>query len=476
MNQLKPIYLLAVIGMMLSSCGGIKKLAVPTGSDVSIMLPTKKAKLTEDQLNSWSHGDLQTDTLPGMSVAKAHELVKGKTASTVIVAIADTGLDLDHEDLKDVLWTNPKEVKGNGKDDDNNGYVDDIHGWNYLGDTYKENLEITRMVRMFRDKFGRRTIDQVAPEQKEEFEYFKKLEADVQKQLGKTRSKHYYDLSFSARGDAAGAAYIFDTPPFGNSNVNVTGPGESHGSHVGGIVAASRGNGKGMNGVASNVKLMSLRMVPDGDEYDKDVAQAIRYAADNGAKIINTSFGKGYSPKKEWVFEAIKYAASKDVLIVNAAGNSGQDIDKEKTFPNDSPDLVTEIADNVLTVGALSPIYGERMVARFSNYGKLNVDVFAPGVQIYSTVPEGEYGRKSGTSMAAPSAAGVAAMVRSYYPQLSASQVKHIIMNSGVKVDQEVIRPGTKDEKVNFVELSRSGRIVNAYNALKMAGEMVDKK
>ncbi len=146
-----------------------------------------------------------------------------------------------------------------------------------------------------------------------------------------------------------------------------------------------------MNGVANNVKIMAVRAVPDGDEYDKDVALGIRYAVDNGAKVINTSFGKGYSPKKEWVYDAIKYAASKDVLIVNAAGNDGKNIDVEKTYPNDSKDLKTEISDNVLTIGAMSSNYDENLPASFSNYGKINVDVFAPGVQIYSTFPDNEY-------------------------------------------------------------------------------------
>ena len=222
--------------------------------------------------------------------------------------------------------------------------------------------------------------------------------------------------------------------------------------------------------------------MPDGDEYDKDVALGIRYAVDNGAKVINTSFGKGYSPKKEWVWEAIKYAASKDVLIVNAAGNDGKNIDVEKTFPNDSKDLETEISDNVLTIGAMSLNYNEKLPANFSNYGKKNVDVFAPGVQIYSTTPENGYAKLSGTSMAAPSTAGVAALVRSYYPKLTASQVKHILMNSGLKINFEVIKPGSssrqnpKGEMVKFSELSVSGRVVNAYNALMMADKIVNGK
>ena len=237
-----------------------------------------------------------------------------------------------------------------------------------------------------------------------------------------------------------------------------------------------------MDGIADNVEFMILRTVPSGDERDKDVANSVYYAVDNGAKVINTSFGKAYSPNKQWVFDAIKYAAKNDVLIVNAAGNDSKNIDVEKTYPNDSEDLINEISDNVLTVGANNLFYDKRLPARFTNYGKRNVDVFAPGVQIYSTIPSDEYAQKSGTSMAAPSAAGVAALVRSYYPQLSASQVKHILMNSGTKINFNVIKPGTQSrqnpdgELVSFSELSVSGRIVNAFNALKMAAQIVNGK
>jgi subtilisin family serine protease len=257
---------------------------------------------------------------------------------------------------------------------------------------------------------------------------------------------------------------------------------EAHGTHVSGIIGAIRNNDKGMNGVANHVRIMAVRAVPDGDEYDKDVALGIRYAVDNGAKVINTSFGKGYSPNTQWVWDAIKYAAEHDVLIVNAAGNDGKNIDVEKTYPNDSKDLITEISDNVLTIGAMSSNYNEKLPASFSNYGKINVDIFAPGVKIYSTTPENGYAKFSGTSMAAPSTVGVAAMIRSYYPKLSASQVKHIIMNSGTKIDFEVIKPGStsrenpKGELVPFSELSVSGRVVNAYNAIRMADRMVNGK
>ena len=274
---------------------------------------------------------------------------------------------------------------------------------------------------------------------------------------------------------------INDKPGYGDANTGHSEKDEAHGSHVSGIIGATRDNDIGMNGVAKNIKIMAVRTVSDGDEYDKDVALGIRYAVDNGAKVINTSFGKGFSPNKEWVYDAIKYAAKKDVLIVNAAGNDGKNIDIEKTFPNDAPDLKNEISDNFITVGAMSANYNKNLTASFSNYGKINVDVFAPGVEIYSTTPENEYKKFSGTSMAAPNTAGVAALIRSYYPQLTASQVKHILMNSGTKINMKVLKPGSQgpssseNDLVNFSDLSVSGRIVNAYNALMMADGMMKK-
>ena len=266
------------------------------------------------------------------------------------------------------------------------------------------------------------------------------------------------------------------TKYYGDGNPKNHQDDEIHGTHVAGIILATNDNNNGVDGVAKNVKLMSVRCVPNGDEYDKDVALAFRYAVDNGAKVINTSFGKGYSMHADWVHEAIKYAEKHDVLIVNAAGNDADNIDEVASYPNDAPDMKEEISDNMITIGAMGSSYDEHMLATFSNYGQINVDVFAPGVQVYATVPNNEYQYLSGTSMASPSTAGVAAMIRSYYPELSASQVKHILMNSGTVINFKVIKPGTEDELVELSDLCVSGRIVNAYNAVKMAEEMTAKK
>ena len=291
-----------------------------------------------------------------------------------------------------------------------------------------------------------------------------------------------YDLEMNFRQSLGDDLYNINDKFYGNNNVIGSKVLEKHGTHVAGIVAASRDNNLGAIGVANNVKIMTVRVVPDGDEHDKDVALGIRYAVDNGAKIINTSFGKRFSQNKEWVYDALKYAASKDVLIVNAAGNDGKNMDVRKSYPTDSKDLVTEFIDNVITIGASSLYFNENLPASFSNYGQTNVDIFAPGVDVYSTIPKDEYEPLSGTSMAAPSTAGVAALIRSYYPGLTAKNVKYILMNSGVKITFDVIKPGSqteenqKGELISFSELSVSGRIINAYNALRLADFLSSKK
>ncbi|MBL4939882.1 MAG: S8 family peptidase, partial [Lutibacter sp.] len=511
MRIFKTLNVIAIVAVTLTSCSSIKNLAVPT-MDTAVSITAKKGVIGDEQFNHWAHADLATDTIPGMSLDKAYKFLEGKTGVTVIVGVIDSGIDIEHEDLKDVLWTNPNEIAGNKIDDDKNGYVDDVYGWNFLGGngvSAPEQLEITRLFAKMNPRFEGKTIDNIKEEEKAAFKiyqgylkaynassgrHFKTLDrlaqigdnfASVKKYLGKddytveelkaietedetlkaqvedilklqsrglnehayleyyaTQKKNKnYDLNFDGR------AIVGDNPEnimdvnYGNEFVIGSTEIESHGTHVSGIILASRNNGVGMNGVAHNAKLMSVRAVPDGDERDKDVALAIRYAVDNGAKVVNMSFGKSFSPYRHWVFDAIKYAEKHDVLLVHAAGNDHKDIDVKDNWPNDSADKVIEIADNLITVGAMSSNYDENLPATFSNYGKINVDVFAPGVQIYSTVPQNKYAKYSGTSMASPEVAGIATLVRSYYPQLSASQVKHIIMNSGVEVDMEVLVP-----------------------------------
>lgn len=543
MNSIKVSGISLISALVLAACGSQRQVANYSAfKAISAPLNVKKVSpLKQEDLKRWSHLDLVKDTIPGMSVDRAYaELLKDRKAVKVIVGIVDSGVDIEHEDLKPVIWTNKKEIPGNGIDDDKNGFVDDVHGWNFLGDIVKEHLEYERIVKdkslvdetTFQE--AKKLYDKKFVDAQNEISFYTKMTANVeeadkvlQKLLGKPiytaddlkaveskdtlvqKSKTLMQRMFSyglpiaelkseiqqqieakneiLKGqEALNIDYrkvLGDNPnditdtKYGNGNV--IGPDKKealHGTHVAGIVAQTRGNGLGGDGVASNnVEILTVRAVPDGDEYDKDIALAIRYAVDNGAKVINGSFGKSFSPHKDWVFDAIKYAAKKDVLFVHAAGNDAKNIDYANNFPNDSEDKITEIADNVITVGALNFQYDKNIVARFSNIGKINVDVFAPGVQIYATTPENSYQFLQGTSMASPNVAGVAALIRSYYPKLTAAQVKHILMESGVAIDKDVIVGGNPNDVRPFKELSKTGKIVNAYNAILMANEM-DKK
>ena len=499
--------------------------------------PLKISDLSEAEKKNWGHLDLVADTIPGMSVDKAYsEIIGNKKGQKVIVAVLDSGIDLKHEDLDDVLWTNKGEIPNNGKDDDKNGFIDDVHGYNFLGEAYNEQLESARILRL---KLGDAAMQAKAKadvdkgyaealQNKQQYEQIlqavKNSDAAVKKELGKetyTKNdllgitpkdeamqrnigilmqmfsikdtiaevieelgdgiKHFsdqvsynYNVKFDGRTVVGDNAYDLLDTNYGNGNPQSRSEDESHGTHVAGIIAAERNNGKGANGVANNVEIMSVRAVPNGDEYDKDIALGIRYAVDNGAKIINASFGKSYSPNATWVYDALKYAADKDVLFVHAAGNDGHDLDdpSNANYPNDQVNNGPEFTGNVITVGALNPDYGSDLLASYSNYGKTNVDIFAPGTDIYSTYPNNTYEFSPGTSMAAPAVAGVAALIRSQYPKLNASQVKHILIQSGLAPRTQVILGGDTSKTGTLDEISASGRMVNAYNALILADQV----
>jgi subtilisin family serine protease len=269
---------------------------------------------------------------------------------------------------------------------------------------------------------------------------------------------------------------------YGNNDIMAGDP--MHGTHVSGIIAAERNNGKGMNGIADNVRIMMIRAVPNGDEHDKDIALAIRYAVDNGARVVNMSFGKNLSPEKSWVDDAVKYAESRGVLLIHAAGNDAVNVDTADNFPNPDFKHSRERASNWITVGASSDPKAEEgfasYTASFSNYGRKEVDVFAPGARIYSTLPRekgvSKYGNLDGTSMAAPVVTGVAALVLEYFPNLTPAEIKYCIENSVAVPTTKTKKPGTENELVTFSSLSESGGIINAYGAVKMASIMSDPK
>jgi subtilisin family serine protease len=414
----------------------------------------------------------------GMATDKGYGLLKKKKSESVVVAVIDSGVDIEHEDLQGKIWVNSKEIPNNKIDDDKNGYVDDVHGWNFLGNATGQNLENarlekTRILAKLIDKYD--GIDPETINGDEEFQLFQSVEAEVKND--KSQYEPYLELIKSETLDGETKKYIedqlnyylniyhddrsligdnpddFNDVNYGNSDVE--GPDALHGTHVAGIIAAIRGNKKGGDGVADNVKIMSLRAVPNGDEQDKDIALAIRYAVDNGAQIINMSFGKSYSLHQQEVFEVIQYADSKGVLMIHAAGNDSKDIDFESNFPTSNYSFQEKPFDHFLTIGA-STNDKSSLMASFSNYGQTNVDVFAPGFEIYSTIPQSAYKNLQGTSMAAPMVSGVAALLKSYFPTLGMKQIKDVILSTAVKYHVN-----------EFNSKSVTGGVVNVYNAIK---------
>jgi len=509
---------------------------------------TATAQVDKDVLNWYN------TSKTGMSTEKAYKKLKKMTPDTVIVAIIDSGIDVNHEDLQGVIWVNKGEIPGNGIDDDGNGYIDDIHGWNFLGNANGENqeaarLDVTRIYAQLKPKYDGVDSTDVAASDLEEYALYLETKQNVEegrakyegyitqmgqlkdqmlpmlpgmianmmgveeytekslkkwkaegaqqkqmKQLGlqllsgelteETIEKqikqiqgmidHHYNPDFDDRSLIGDDVYDINDTDYGNNDV--TGPDALHGTHVGGIVAALRGNGLGGDGVANNVKLMSLRAVPDGDEFDKDIALAIRYAVDNGAKIINGSFGKSHSSLPEAVYEAIMYAQENDVLFVHAAGNSALDLALNPNFPAVKYDFQEKPFTHLLTIGASTRVHDKDLPASFSNYGKCEVDIFAPGFEIYNTFPDNEYQAIAGTSMAAPMVSGVAAVLKGYFPSLTMAEVRQIILDSGDYFGatyQHV--PGT-DKLVMFDNLSKTGKVVNLLSAVNLAKERVAAK
>ncbi len=519
----------------------------------------------QNNLKSWYQGDIQQDSVYGISLTKAYHFLQGKQPKPIIVAVIDSGIDTTHESLKGILWTNTKEIPGNGIDDDGNGYVDDVHGWNFLGnkdgtDLRKDVDEKSRLYYRYKNRFAGKTINTDSLDESDKWVYsqwqkaanemnisgdeqmelalldytcksFKKHEEIIKQELNKdifTSGEVEKFQPATAKGKQAKIGYITCLKMFGvdqddetntsimselneyiegkkqsleekknqpedyrkkiinddylnfndryYGNNDIMGPAPMHGTHVSGIIAGEKDNATGVQGIDSNVRIMMIRAIPDGDEYDKDIALAIRYAVDNGAKVINMSFGKSFSPEKRWVDEAVEYAASKDVLLIHAAGNESHDIDTVDNFPNSQLKEYSSKAANFITVGASGdPHIGDgRIVADFSNFGQ-SVDILAPGVKIYSTLPgNNRYGFEQGTSMSAPVVTGIAALIRSYFPQLTARQVKFALERSVFHLTDSTVmvrRPGS-EQMVSLSDLCSAAGLVNAYSAVQLAAEM----
>jgi subtilisin family serine protease len=540
------------------------KKSVPLMTVFSLLLTgivSAQTSAKEDVPKGWHTMDRATSGYYGISVDKAYDFLRSKNikSNTVIVAVIDSGVDTTHEDLKSILWRNPKEIPGNGIDDDNNGYVDDIYGWNFLGgkdgrNVEKDSYEAARVYHKFKDKWDKKDVNVATLSTEDAFEYqmwlrskaeivgevnplevmqlrrmsetMKSGDSVIRKEIKKeeysckdltaytttnTTAQKVKDILIQIckandndditnqqildqlegdlnkmeasekapvnyRDDIVKDNYNdFNDRFYGNNDVMASNKSALHGTHVTGIIGAARNNGKGMDGIADNVRIMMIRAVPDGDEHDKDIALAIRYAVDNGAQVINMSFGKSYSPEKKWVDEAVKYAESKGVLLVHAAGNDAKNLDSTYNYPTPVT-LDGKRPNNWITVGASGDPKAGGLTANFSNYGKNEVDVFAPGVKIYSSVPGGNaYQFLQGTSMASPVVAGLAALIMEYFPTLTAAQVKQVIERSAKSPGVKVKNPGD-DTEVDLSAISKTGGIINAYDAVKLAATMKGEK
>ncbi len=502
----------------------------------------------------WHHKDLEIDSLPGIGLSRAYEeLIDETNGEEVIVALIDSPIDIDHEDLKDQIYVNSDEIPDNGVDDDSNGYVDDLHGWNFLGygkdKTIKfANYDYIRVLRRLRSEF--KDCQEIPPNsiKKAQFQKYQKalalLEADIpdvegelayhKEELSKFNeciklfpeaySKEtglfkpevvdtltpnterqkvlfaslddfaYYGLylelleDYVHQGEARKAKCsnldynerdligddIYDLSDIrGNPTVSAPDGWLAHGTQVAGVIAATRNNGIGIKGISNNIKLMVLSVFPQrGDELDKDVANAIRYAVDNGAKVINFSHGRHFVDREDILMDALMYANDHDVLVVTAAGNDPDNIDdiEKSPFPRDNPDNGDEIISNLIKVSA-SGKNPERIKPSWSSYGANNVDFFAPGQRIRTTNSGSKpYFELGGSSVSCAITSGVAALLFSQYPDLTSDQVKTILMLSGTKYDYELKLH--KNLHRNFTELSKSGKVLNAYNALLMAREV----
>ncbi|KAB8151447.1 S8 family serine peptidase [Kordia sp. TARA_039_SRF] len=521
----------------------------------------KKLKRTTNiDLKDWYVKDIFEDSIIGISLEKAYKkLLKNKKSDTIIVALIDTELDIDHKDLKNQIWINEDEIPNNSIDDDNNGYIDDIYGWNFLQTTKKDsvlyaNHSFIRIIKKYDSIFKNKEEKQVSENHKKEFKEYlraiktykkekKEIENDIatynrikdkyikadelltnyfpkkdykipqldsllkntndsilkmrignmknylknninEKWVDRGIKEEYKKLNtwlsftYNDRQNQKDDVDNLNDVSYGNNNVQGTLRG-SHGTKVMSVIAATRNNGTGINGISNSLKVMFVGVAPYGSEHDKDIALAIRYAVDNGAKIINMSIGKEFSMHPDWVKEAIIYAESKDVLIVSSAGNKSYNLGVEFDYPDDY-DENGEYSNNFIKVGASSYKADSTMVWLSSNYSNKNVDIFAPGHKIYC-LSRNKALNSSGTSLASAVVSGIASLIRSYYPNLSAIEVKEIILASGISFDVDVVQPypyGEKqpEDKIPFSEMSKSGKIVNAYNALLLAEEVSKKK
>ncbi len=561
MKSLKSL-ILFLLCSCIAACSTVQPI-VQSSPIVTAAFAPKKT-LTDEEKKDWHFKDIYIDSVPGISLYKAYDFLKDKKGDTVIVAVIDTELDITQEELKDQIWVNKGEIPNNNIDDDNNGYIDDINGWNYVGSKkgnsrsrYYSHFEYVRIIKKYDSIFKNiNSSKNVSEHKKREFQVYQNAYLAYNTKLNKVRSdlnsfeiakkrfiagveileqyipdieepynierldslkrtlknkeeaeklqqlivykkyKHSlksmsnqirfyketidYQLNFDFDERYLTNDNTDDLNDFPYGNNNVQGLRKfSHSTKVSSVIAAER-NDTLVEGINDKVKIMPLSISVAGNEHDKDIALAIRYAVDNGARVINMSIGKDFSLHHEWVYDAIKYAEKHNVLIVTSAGNDAYDLDKIENYPNDARIDGIEFVKNFIKVGNSSYRLNAKLVQRASNYGKREVDIFAPGTRISCLSRSGKV-TDTGTSLSCAVVSGLASLIFSYYPNLSASEVKQIIMESGVSYDINVLKPyprGAKRDpnKVSFSSLSKSGKIVNAYNALLLAEEFSKKK
>ena len=509
---------------------------------------TSAPSAEEKDLMTWYHKDFSGSNVYGVNTENAYKYLesKGLKPNKVVVGVLDSGVEVDHPGLVGNMWKNVNEIPGNGKDDDGNGYIDDVHGWNFIGgkngDIDIDNLEVTRIVKKYQDVFSGDKAAENIKKMPQEYEMYSKSKSIFDKKskgggqqykfyqnllekvptftamlgdkpftketlagikpsspdqamglqimsqflqdptmVGKSAKeveaviskellqgvKHFeaqakqYDLNFDPRKEIVGDNYDdYSEKKYGNNHYE--GPDAQHGTHVAGIIAGLPNGTEVQKGVAYKVaKILTVRTVPNGDERDKDVANSIRYAVDNGAKILNMSFGKPVSPGMKYVWDAFKYAEDKGVLLVKAAGNENEDIHDHVYYPTNFKSVEDEkpFLNNMIIVGA-STNNNDALRADFSNYNKKMVDVFAPGDKIYSTVPDGKYEYLQGTSMAAPVVAGASAVLLAYMPTLTPAQMI-----------ESLVKSSNPSSAAGFSNFSRSGGVIDVKKAAEYAYE-----
>lgn len=520
---------------------------------------TQPDPMQDKDLMTWYHKDHASTSTFGVNTQNAYKYLesKGLKPKTVVVGVLDSGVEVDHPGLVKNMWKNPNEVPNNGKDDDGNGYIDDVYGWNFLGnktsDVDVDNMEVTRVVKKYKPIFegpnsatnkanqtnmkeefdmymkSKEIYNKKYPEAQQAFQNYSKIKtliptmvallngrnltpevvatirpttqdqaiaanvlanvaqdpkfagksaAEVDKMLNKEiqealdyygpQATKQYNLDFDPRASMVGDNYEdYSERYYGNNHYE--GPDAKHGTHVAGIIAGYPQGKEIQYGVAYKVaKIMTVRTVPDGDERDKDVANSIRYAVDNGAKILNMSFGKPVSPGKKYVWDAFKYAQDKGVLLVKAAGNENEDISKNVYYPTNFQNVSDPSAyfKNMIVVGA-STNNSEFLRASFSNFNGKMVDVFAPGDEIYSTVPDGKYEYLQGTSMASPVVAGSAAVLLAYMPNLKPEQIIESLVKTANQSTVNAMLPTNENNRFDLI--SRAGGVIDLRKAAEYA-------